>query len=246
MIKLALIGRGKWGKNYLDEVKRLKDVSIDYVRTYDWRDLIGKKEIDGIIIATPDSTHIEIIKAFPDKFLLVEKPLTTSLKDTLSISSNKIMVGHIYLYNTGLLEAIEKAGNIQVFRFKLGHFGLPQDVTPLYYLAVHPISIAIYLFGTPIKVKAWEYLRILFIELEYSNKVFCKFEIKYMSLFENREITIWGDKVIYFADYKQYPSPLQNELQEFVDFIKGIPCRTDLAHGIQVAGVLNQIEQLLK
>ena len=85
MITLALIGKGKWGSKYLEVVEKIPDCIIKYVKTRDYKDLHNYSDIDGIIIATPDSTHARIIEEFPSKYLLVEKPLTTSLKEARKI-----------------------------------------------------------------------------------------------------------------------------------------------------------------
>src|SRR5258708_8764255 len=104
MTTLALIGKGRWGTNYLNEVKKIPNSKIKYVKTYNYKDILKYDDIDGIIIATPAETHVEIINAFPNKFLLVEKPLTTSLSSALAIINKNIMVGHTYLFNSSIME----------------------------------------------------------------------------------------------------------------------------------------------
>ena len=246
MTRLALIGNGKWGNNYLSEVKKLKDVNIVYVKTYDWKDLIGKKDIDGIIIATPDNTHTEIINAFPDTFLLVEKPLTTSLKEAMTIVNTKVMAGYIYLYNLALQEQMKDIGQIHKIDFQLVNKEKEKGTTPLWYLASHPISFCMLHLGKPQSIIAEKKKDVLFISLKYKLAE-CKIEVGWGVAENKRKIVIEGDKKISFdGTEEQKITPLENELQAFVNFIKGSAVPSNLKFAQQVTSVLSEIEQLVQ
>ena len=72
-IKIGLIGAGKWGVNYINTIKNAEGVSIkkiacknlkgkeslfqDYEITDNWQEVTFSSEIDGLLIASPPSTH---------------------------------------------------------------------------------------------------------------------------------------------------------------------------------------------
>src|SRR5260221_7500713 len=109
MITLGLIGKGAWGKNYIKTAKSISECTIPdaYIKTTDYKDLLTKKDIQGIIIATLASTHFKIAKDFLQAGfnILVKKPVTTSQKEIeeLVILQQKIksvaMVGHEFVFH---------------------------------------------------------------------------------------------------------------------------------------------------
>ena len=91
MIKVGLLGHGKFGKKI--ESKLLKISNIQLVRTYtssnDWWDV--KDNLDWIIISTPNEFHYEQAKHFLERNINIfcEKPgtlSTTSLQELIDIS----------------------------------------------------------------------------------------------------------------------------------------------------------------
>src|SRR3989344_4854692 len=95
-LRLALIGLGRMGNNYLNSVKQLKEVQISWIcsktqksleelpsiygKTSDYKTLVLKNGLDGVIIATPAPSHFEIAEFFLKNRipLLIEKPLVTN------------------------------------------------------------------------------------------------------------------------------------------------------------------------
>ncbi len=67
--RLALIGNGKWGQNYVNTIRRLQQVDLPqkYIKTRSYPDLLTKSDIDGVIIASPTNTHFEIAMEFLSK-----------------------------------------------------------------------------------------------------------------------------------------------------------------------------------
>lgn len=246
MTKLALIGKGKWGKNYLAEIKKLKDVEITTVKTHNWKDLIGDTTVDGIIIATPDSTHAEIIKAFPDTYLLVEKPFVTSIQDAIAIKSRKIMVGYIYLYNLTLQDLLKDMGQINYINFQILHTEKEEGTTPLWYLLTHAVSFCLLHLGRPtdivINKHTKDWLNVTF----YYPYTKCELEVKWGVASKKRFIEVHGDKkVTYDGTEKHQITPLQNQLQAFVNFIHGTAVPSNLTHAVEVTNTLSQIEKML-
>lgn len=131
VIKLGIIGAGKWGINHIktshlllkenlvyvcdkDKVteKKLREMNIKTNFTTDIYEVINDTKINSIIISTPAETHFDIAKKCLEKGknVLVEKPITLNTKEAkelLKISNNKnlkLMVGHILLYHPVILK----------------------------------------------------------------------------------------------------------------------------------------------
>lgn len=245
MTTLALIGIGEWGSKYIQAAQRIPQCHIKYIKTRDYLDLHTYTDIDGVIIATPDRTHAEIIKSFPDTYLLVEKPFVTSWRDAQTITNTKIMVGHIYLYNVALLHALKDIGRIRHIFFQLCNTQKVSNTTPLWYLAPHGVSLCLSLLGVPENITASEVDGNVIISLIY-NKADCIIEIGWNSSHKKRNIIITGDHEVHFADLmEQKVSPLENELRCFIEFIHGAECKTGLDHAKKVTKILDTIQRLL-
>lgn len=176
MIRLALVGVGRWGKNYLTEISQLKDCRVTYIcartektlskfsssyqKTTDYRELLTVKNIDGVIIATPVVTHFPITKDFINHGIpvLVEKPFTTSLNDALKLkklserTGSILMVGHEYLYNGAfqkLKETLPQLGKIKYISTEAGNWGpFRKDVSCLWDWGPHDVAMLIDLFSS--------------------------------------------------------------------------------------------------
>ena len=100
VLQLGLIGIGRWGQNYLRTIRNSSDIQLRRVAgrshqyslladdpgikfTSDWREVCDDDSLDGVIVATPPSTHYDIVRRALNTGLpiLVEKPLTGSLKN---------------------------------------------------------------------------------------------------------------------------------------------------------------------
>ena len=174
MIRIGIIGCGYWGINYIRVFNELPnvtvvsvcDVSEDRLRMIHNRfshifpvrvkeELLADKEIDAVVVSTEASTHYEIAKAclLHDKHVLVEKPLTTSVREGEELvklaeeRKVKLMVGHTFLYNPGICKMKEymsedKVGLVYYMVATRTHLGLiRKDVNAIWDLAPHDISI---------------------------------------------------------------------------------------------------------
>ncbi len=100
MIRAAIVGLGAWGKTLVDAVQgqtddirftractRTPDKVADYCRerglqlTARYEDILSDRNIDAVVLATPNSQHETQIKqaAVTGKHVYVEKPFTLSL-----------------------------------------------------------------------------------------------------------------------------------------------------------------------
>ncbi len=106
-LKLALIGCGPWGRellkaasrlpkapvlgicdNYERIIRRAKEFAPEAETFTDYRQLLAKKEIEGVLIATPTHTHREIVEAAlkAGKHVYCEMPLAHTVEDAKAIA----------------------------------------------------------------------------------------------------------------------------------------------------------------
>ncbi len=260
MVNIGIIGLGHWGVNYLrifhalDDVKIVSccDTSSENLKkvcsysgiqlTPNVCNIINNSEIDGVIIATPASTHYKIagdcLKAGKD--VLAEKPLTLNPEEALELCNvaemkNRIlMVGHTFLYNPGIRmikEYIEsdELGQIYYFQATRTHLGLiREDVNVVWDLAPHDVSIFNYLFeALPIGLNAvgTDHLKtnredVAFINLVYPNNIIGNIHVSWENSNKQRTLNIIGSKArIVFDDI--------NNLERVKLFKKGIQISED-------------------
>lgn len=172
MKKLALIGLGVMGNYYLKTSKLISGCKIEQIcanspgtlKKYpnSFRKTTDFKKIgpaDGIIIASPASTHFKIAKFFISKKipLLIEKPFTTNYKDALTLqklagkSKTSILVGHTLLYHPAYLELkknISKIGKIKKIIFEGANNKPRTDTNILYDWGPHGASLILDILKT--------------------------------------------------------------------------------------------------
>jgi predicted dehydrogenase len=171
-IKIALIGCGIWGQNILRELLNLDAEVHVYESDLSFREKLlslGAKrvqtglptkndEFDGLIIATPSSTHREILEtvAHLDIPIFLEKPLTTNLEDAralTSIPTDDIYLMHIWLYHPGIIMLKEIAqsgelGRLLGVRSTRANWTSPRtDADSVWNLSPHDITIAKTILG---------------------------------------------------------------------------------------------------
>jgi predicted dehydrogenase len=177
---LAQIGCGYWGPNLLRVFSGLPGCAVkwvaeprverrDYVRscypqvelTDSWQAVLEDPEVDGVVIATPASTHFELCRAslLAGKHVLVEKPLSTAVAEAdqlLEVAGRcgrVLMIGHTFLYNEAVrrmrkLIADSELGEIHyIYTQRLNLGQIRTDVNVWWNLAPHDVSILSYLLG---------------------------------------------------------------------------------------------------
>ena len=134
MIKVAVIGCGRWGPNHvrsfnslsgsrvdavadLDEgrLKHMRDMYPELRCEQDYQLLLRDPNIDAVVVATPVGTHYEIVRAaiLEGKHVLCEKPLCKSstrgqeLVDLARAEKRSLVVGHVFLFNPGIIKLKE-------------------------------------------------------------------------------------------------------------------------------------------
>ena len=176
-MKIVQIGIGGWGKHHariLSELgvlsavcdtdsQRSKECGEKYsVNHYESLDeLLSSEEFDGVIIATPTATHMEIAKKLLDakKHVFVEKPMTYKFEDGEKLvklaEKNKVILtcGYIERFNpvidlTKNYVKERKFGELIMLEFHRGnkiHLHI-KDMGVIYDTAVHDIDTANWLF----------------------------------------------------------------------------------------------------
>jgi UDP-N-acetylglucosamine 3-dehydrogenase len=165
MIKLALIGVGRWGGNILRTLTDVPGVSVIPITR------AGQPvpdDIAGVLIATPGSTHAQVALPFIKQGLpiFIEKPMTTSLADAKQLaraakqSGSSIVIGHIHLYNPAYLKLkslVPKIGGIRLIHFEgMAPGPARDDMSVLWDWGPHGVSMAVDLLDEqPRYVQAW-------------------------------------------------------------------------------------------
>lgn len=179
-MKIAVIGCGYWGPNLIRNFSQLNKVDelyccdldskkMDRVTNLfpsvkgvsDYKELVKMPDLDGVVIATPVYNHFLLAKEFlgQGKHVLVEKPLTHSLKTSMELikvaeeNNRVLMVGHTLEYTAAVnkIKEIVASGElgkilyVSCTRVNLGLF--QNDINVVWDLAPHDISIILYVLG---------------------------------------------------------------------------------------------------
>ena len=256
MIRIALVGYGHWGPNYLRNLQFLDEAEVKYVcdkqpsvlqkvkKQYpgiqtltDFSEILRDSEVDAIILATPASTHYELVKKSLEagKHTLVEKPLALSVKEAEELVERSerqkriLMVGHTFLYNPAvrkMKDYVDKGtlGKIYYLQAVRTHLGLiKNDVSAVWDLAPHDVSIFSYLLGKePKKVSAvgTSHLKenlqdVAFVNLFYDQGVIGNIHISWVDSNKLRQVAVIGSKArVLFDDL--------NPLERLRIFEKGV------------------------
>jgi len=167
-VSLALIGAGKWGAILRKNIENMSSATLAYQASRQWRELLAKEDIDGVIIATPPSTHAEIALAWIAKGIpvFIEKPMALSSRDAKQIVASAkeydvpVQVGHVHLYNSAFQKAKEISRDVGAIRFLIGEGSnngpYREDYSALWDWASHDISVMLSVMGEmPRQVSAW-------------------------------------------------------------------------------------------
>jgi predicted dehydrogenase len=243
MKKLGLIGCGYWGPNIVRNIQKLRDVRLEFVvdtnpevlnkmpvvtSLYDDLEtaLTRHDDVDGIIIATPISTHYELAKKVlqAGKHVLIQKPMTMNVEECdvlMEIAKSKeltIMVAHTFLF-TGAVRKLKELvdsnhlGELKHFdscRINLGLF--QRDSNVVWDLAPHDFSILSYLIGDkkPLFLSAVGSTHtskanadVANISIQYEDQFSAHIHISWFSPIKVRNLILNGDdKMVVYNDNK--------------------------------------------
>lgn len=249
-----MLGCGNWGKNHirvLNELSVLHSVSdthseqADYysahyqVPAYTLDEILSDASIQGIVIATPASTHFELAQLClqAGKSILVEKPITLTLEEAYQLQAQAqtrnlcLMVGHLLHYHPAFIKIKElkkqkKLGKIQAIyanRLNLGKFETEKDIWWSY--APHDVSMILSLIDEmPSEVIARDakYLHHTISDITQAHLTFPKGEqahifVSWLHPYKEQKLTVISEKTMLIFDdsqpwdskLKQYPYPEQ-------------------------------------
>jgi predicted dehydrogenase len=234
-VRLALVGFGYWGPNYARVLNDLPDADLTLVcdRSADRLNLVrqryrlvgtcasveevfGRDDVDGVVIATPASTHAALVRAALERGLhvLVEKPMAldtdgcAALCDLAESSDRVLMVGYTFLYNAGVRKmkeylSPEQFGQpyyLHATRTNLGP--IRNDVNAVWDLAPHDIAIFNYLLGEEPRWASAIGTRVLrtdrddiaFATLGYDNDVVGNIHVSWADPNKVREVVAVGSR----------------------------------------------------
>jgi len=235
VVSIGIIGCGHWGPNHIrifnqlqnsqaimcadldqDRLGKIRSLFPQIKTTANYKDILKDPDVQAVCVASPTNTHFQISKEAlqAGKHVFCEKPLAMrpeeclELKDLSEKAGLILMVGHVFVFNQGILKLKEyidsgELGTVQyahAIRTNLGPFRY--DVNALWDLAPHDISIFNFLFNAcPLSVSGCgqKYLGstledVAFATLEYPNKVIANIHVSWLDPKKVRQITIVGDK----------------------------------------------------
>jgi predicted dehydrogenase len=234
-VRIAVVGFGEWGPNHVRNLAKLPDTRVmgiadrrlqrlqaarqqfKGIHTFQThKELLDSVAIDALVVATPTSTHAEIVGTALEAgiHVLCEKPLCLDLeqgKVLLQLARSKslvLMVGHVFLFNPGIVKLRQfiqekEVGAVHYLACRRTNLGpIREDVNAVWDLASHDVSIANYLLnGLPREVSAigQAYLRpdlqdVAFVTLTYPGNVLVHLHVSWLNPVKVREITIVGDR----------------------------------------------------
>ena len=234
-VRVGQIGLGYWGPNLLRNMMSLPQARVVAVAdsderrlselaqsgspvaaTRDYRELLCRRDVDAVVIATPAPSHAELAHAAlsAGKHVLIEKPLATTVADgvrLVELADRKglvLMVGHTFLYNAAVhrlkeyLEHGELGELFYIYSQRLNLGRVRHDVNALWNFAPHDVSILLYLLGqTPIEVvsRGFAYLQeevedVVFMTLVFPRNVSAHVHISWLDPHKVRRMTVVGSR----------------------------------------------------
>ncbi len=232
-MSVAVIGWGDWGKNLIrvfhksgilsaicdnDKTKIKRNIKpyegLDYYT--DHKELLMQQEIHAVVVATPASTHFEIVRdaLLADKDVFVEKPLALSYsegQELVVLAEEKkwiLMVGHILEYHPAIekMKAMIEEGKIGQInyiyssRLNLGKFRKEENV--LWSFAPHDISLILSILDemperTMVRGGAYlnkETMDVTVTHMEFSNNVKAHIFVSWLHPYKEQRFVVIGSR----------------------------------------------------
>ncbi len=233
-MRIAVVGCGHWGKNLVRNFYELgvlamvcdqNSASLDYIRknhplaevtdSFDY--LISRDDIDGLVIATPSSSHYQLAKKslLAGKNVYVEKPLAQNLNEAEELHNLAeerdlvLMVGHLLLYHPAVnklknLISSGELGEIKYINSDRRNFNRNQrrDSNVMWDLAPHDLSVMSYLISSEpdeiLSVRAWasvdEVVDVVHIDLVFPNSIGAHIHNSWLDPQKQALLTVNGSK----------------------------------------------------
>ena len=244
-VRVGLIGCGYWGPNLLRnfaktagcQVSAIADLDTQKLGAmqqlyplaqvfHDGEELLAKKDVDAVAIATPTSSHYRLVKTalLSGKHVFVEKPITASIKEAEELvhiaerEHRVLMVDHTFVYTGAVQKIRELLGSGEVgevcyydaVRVNLGMFRHDENV--LWDLGPHDLSILAHLVGKrPGAVSAvgaglvglqdWKQESIAYVNVWFSGGVLAHIHLNWLSPVKIRRTLIGCTRKMIIYDH---------------------------------------------
>ncbi|MBI4028222.1 MAG: Gfo/Idh/MocA family oxidoreductase [Verrucomicrobia bacterium] len=245
--RIGVIGLGHWGPNHARHFSRLANLvalcdaqpsrlqQVAHLHPsarcfHSLSDMLKRCPLDAIVVATPTSSHEQVVLAAlrAGMHVLCEKPLALHARVARRLCAEArrrrriLMVGHTFLFNAGiryLRDFILRGlhGQLYYLHAKRTHYGLFRpDVNVVWDLASHDVAIFNYLLHSePIEVSAvgFDWLRkgihdLSFISLRYPREVMAHIHVSWLDPKKEREIMVVGDRKMAIWQDLASPGPV--------------------------------------
>ena len=235
LLRLGVIGCGHWGPNHIRVFSQLKGCAVvaiadaseqrlsvvcelfPQVRGFrDHRELLREGGVDAVVVVTPTRTHFTVVTDALNagKHVLCEKPLCTEPAEgeqLVALARQQklvLMVGHIFLFNPGILKVKElidsgEIGTIRSLSAVRTNLGpVRGDVNAAWDLASHDIAVFNWLLGAePENVQAMgaAFLQlgiedVVNISLKYPGNVLGSIQCSWLDPKKVRQMTVVGSQ----------------------------------------------------
>jgi predicted dehydrogenase len=182
VLRLGLIGAGRWGRLYAKTVADLRDVALTHLArakaeppdflppgcrfSSRWQEVVNDPEVDGILVVTPPQSHAEIARAAlqAGKPVLIEKPLSLSLTEAEGVWEAALQhrglawVEHTQLFNPAfraLVQHLPGLGAIRSVVSESGAWGPFVRHTPILWdWTPHDMAMCLSAFPGPVRLQS--------------------------------------------------------------------------------------------
>lgn len=248
--RIGIVGCGQWGPNQIrsfyfhpgTRVVRMCDKDPGRLKanqtlfpnieiTQDFREITRAADVDAVVVTTPVASHFQIAKdaLTHGKDVLCEKPLAIHVKECEELGrlarkhKRILMVGHVFLYNSGILELKElirsnEIGDIYYLHAQRTNLGpVRSDVNAVYDLASHDLSVFNFLLNATPKVLSAVgkcYLQknvqdVAFVSLEYPGNILAHIHVSWLDPKKVRQVTVVGHKKMLTWDDLSQTGPVE-------------------------------------
>lgn len=192
--------------------ERFPDIPL----TDDYEKVLRDRAVEAVVIATPVSTHRDCALAALEagKHVFIEKPLASTSEQAEEIvrmgkgGGHAVAVGHIFVYNAAVAKMKELIAEGQVGKLCYAessrvNLGPPaSEVNVIWDLAVHDVSILLYLWGQqPIEVTAYggryihpTLLDVAFLHLRFADGSTAQHHVSWLSPEKVRRFFVAGTR----------------------------------------------------
>jgi len=209
-----------------DQLLRIKDRYPGVYPMEDFDSLLDRDLVDAVVIATPTESHHQLaLKALQhDLHVFVEKPLaktSNECRELVQVAKQRnrtLFVGHVFLHASPVLKLREmiddgELGEINYISSRRLNLGpVRKDVSALYDLAPHDISMMLYLLGQkPLSVACSGFDRlnpgihdVCNLTMTFEGNRIGMVHVSWLDPRKERVLTVVGDKrMVVYDDLEQ-------------------------------------------